>query len=132
MARALPSDTRDELAAGSERLVRAAGGTPVAPLLLPWPELDSRLGSLREEAEELLAGAVASGEPGMQPWVWWHPLSAFLADFWAEVAAGRVARLFAVGPPGPAIGALAEALGTSDAEAEHLWSALQRAGPRLI
>ena len=126
-AHALPADALAVLAEGTERLVQAAGGSPDAPLLLAHDELDSRLDPLRAEARALLAGAVASAGSGVEPWVWWHPLSAFLADFWAEVAEGSVALLFAVGPPGPAIGALAATLGTSNVRAEHLWSDLQRA-----
>ena len=92
--------------------------------LAPQAELISRLGPHRQEAAALLDDATKSAAG---PWVWWHPFAAFLADFWADVAVGRITLVFAVSPPGPAIATWAKALEASNTEVEHLWSDLQRA-----
>ncbi len=127
LARPIGPWAADELSAANERLLREAGGTPIAPALLPPSELKSRLEPLRDEAQGALHRSVASLEPGAQPWVWWHPLTAFVADFWADVSDGEVVLLHAVGPPGSSIAALATTFETSLARAEHLWADLQRA-----
>jgi GT2 family glycosyltransferase/2-polyprenyl-3-methyl-5-hydroxy-6-metoxy-1,4-benzoquinol methylase len=127
LARPLPGHSLIELAREDERLVRAAGGTPEAPPFTGLRELEARLRALQAGAGQALRHAIGSIEPGAAPWVWWHPLNAFLADWWADVAQVPVAVLFAVGPPGPATGALAEKLGISTIEAEHHWFDLHRA-----
>jgi glycosyltransferase involved in cell wall biosynthesis len=127
LARPMGSWATDELGAATERLVREAGGTPATPALLPQSELKSRLEPLRNEALETLRRSVAARKSGMQPWVWWHPLTAFVADFWADVSDGEVVLLHAVGPAGPSIVTLATALQISIVQAEHLWADLQRA-----
>jgi GT2 family glycosyltransferase len=127
LARSLPANCKLRLAKGNERLVRQAGGTPGEPVLLGPTELERRLDPLREASRDLLSHAVSSADDGVAPWVFWHPLNAFVADFWVDVAEGDVALLFAVGPPGPSIPVLAEMSETSSSRAEHLWTGIQRA-----
>jgi GT2 family glycosyltransferase/2-polyprenyl-3-methyl-5-hydroxy-6-metoxy-1,4-benzoquinol methylase len=126
-ARSLSAPSVTLLGTTNDRLLGKAGGTPTAPLFLAHAEIENRLQPLREEARGVLFDAVRSAAPGPQPWVWWHPLNAFVADFWANAADGDVALLHAVGPPGPAVGALAALLGTTNVKAERVWSDLQRA-----
>lgn len=125
--RSLSAHSTSVLGATNDRLLRQAGGTPGAPLFLAQAEIDNRLQPLREETRRVLAEAVRPDGSSALPWVWWHPLNAFVVDFWAQAADGEVVLLHAVGPPGPAIGAIGEMVQTSKAKAERLWSDLQRA-----
>jgi GT2 family glycosyltransferase len=90
-------------------------------------DLDSELRALQPEARDVLVAAITATEAGTEPWVWWHPFTAFFAEWWADIAKAPVVLIFAVGPPEPAISALAEAFQISEIDAEHLWFDLHRA-----